>query len=102
MAPSKLLDRLVSFEPTPFPVVSLYLNTQPNQKGRDHFDAHVRSELNACAKNWTMRTPERQSFDRDAERIKDYLRDELRPSANGVAIFACSGVGDFFEAVQLD
>jgi peptide subunit release factor 1 (eRF1) len=30
------------------------------------------------------------------------LRDEVRPSANGVAIFACSGEGDFFEAAQLD
>jgi peptide subunit release factor 1 (eRF1) len=102
MTPSKLLDRLVSFEPTSFPVISLYLNTQPDQRGRDHFDAFVRSEFNARAKNWTIRTPERVSFDRDAERITAYLRDEVRPSANGVAIFACSGEGDFFEAAQLD
>jgi peptide subunit release factor 1 (eRF1) len=102
MAPSKLFDRLVSFEPTPFPFVSLYLNTQPDQKGRDHFDSFVRSEFNARAKNWTMRTPERLSFERDAERIREYLRDELRPSANGAAIFACSAEGDFFEAAQLD
>ncbi|HEY6401582.1 MAG TPA: Vms1/Ankzf1 family peptidyl-tRNA hydrolase [Blastocatellia bacterium] len=102
MAPNNLLDRLVSFEPTPFPVVSVYLNTQPDQNGRDNFDAFVRRELKARAKRWTMRTPERESFDRDADRINEYLRDELRPSSNGVAIFACSAERDFFEAAQFD
>jgi peptide chain release factor subunit 1 len=102
MTPNNLLDRLVAFEPTPFPVVSVYLNTQPDQNGRDNFDAFVRRELKARAKSWTMRTPERESFDRDAERINGYLRDELRPSSNGAAIFACSAERDFFEAVQFD
>jgi peptide chain release factor subunit 1 len=102
MAPNNLFDRLVAFEPTRFPVISLYLNTQPDQHGRDYFDAFVRREFAARAKNWTMRTPERESFDRDTERINLYLRDELRPSANGVAIFASSAEDDFFEAVQFD
>jgi len=102
MAPNNLLDRLIAFEPTPFPVVSLYLNTKADQNGRDNFDAFVRRELKARAKNWTMNTPERKSFERDAERINEYLRDELRPSSNGAAIFACSAEGDFFEAAQFD
>src|SRR5262245_13365074 len=101
MAPNNLLDRLVTFEPTPFPVISVYLNTQADQHGRDNFDAFVRRELKARAKRWIMRTPERESFDRDAERINEYLRDELRPSSNGAAIFACSAERDFFEDVQL-
>lgn len=102
MAPNNLLNRLVAFEPTPFPVISVYLNTQADQNGRDNFDAFVRRELKAQAKSWTMRTPERESFDRDAERINKYLREELRPSSNGAAIFACSAERDFFEAVQFD
>lgn len=102
MAPNNLLDRLVAFEPTPFPVVSVYLDTQADQHGRDNFDVFVRRELKARAKIWTMRTPERESFDRDAERINEYLREELRPSSNGAAIFACSASRDFFEAVQFD
>ncbi|MCI0390410.1 MAG: host attachment protein [Acidobacteria bacterium] len=102
MAPNNLLDRLVAFEPTPFPVVSLYLNTQADQNGRDNFDAFVRREFKARAKNWTANTPERESFNRDTDRINEYLRDELRPSSNGAAIFACSAEGDFFEAVQFD
>jgi peptide chain release factor subunit 1 len=102
MAPNNLLDRLVAFEPTPFPVISVYLNTQADQHGRDNFDVFVRRELKARAKSWTMRTPERESFDRDSERIHEYLREELRPSSNGAAIFACSAERDFFEAVQFD
>ncbi len=102
MAPSEILDRLAVFEPTPFPVISLYLNTQPNEHGRDNFDAFVRREFKRRAKNWMARTPERESFDRDTERITEYLRDEVRPSANSAAIFACAAEGDFFEAVQSD
>src|SRR5215813_2801959 len=102
MAPNKLLDRLIAFEPTSFPVVSLYLNTQADQNGRDNFDAFVRQEFKARAKNWKMNTPERKSFDHDTERINEYLRDELRPSSNGAAIFACSAEREFFEAAQFD
>lgn len=99
---SEVLDRLAAFEPTPFPVISLYLNTQADGRGRDNFDAFVRHEFKLRAKNWRLRTPERESFERDAERISQYLRDELRPSANGAAIFACAAEGDFFETVQTD
>ena len=102
MIPNNLLDRLVAFEPTPFPVISLYLNTQADQNGRDNFDAFVRREFKARAKNWTMNTPERKCFDHDTERINEYLRDELRASSNGTVIFACSAEGDFFEAAQFD
>ena len=41
------LSRLAAFEPSPYPVVSLYLNTQPNERGRDNFQAFVRKELKA-------------------------------------------------------
>ncbi len=102
MAMSEVLDRLAAFEPTPFPVISLYLNTQADEHGRDNFDAFVRHEFKLRAKNWRPRTPERESFDRDVERIGEYLRDELRPSSNGAAIFACAAEGDFFETVQTE
>ena len=35
------------------------------------------------------------------ERIERYVSEDVRPSANGIAIFACSAA-DFFEALQLD
>jgi hypothetical protein len=83
-------------------VISLYLNTQADQHGRDNFDSFVRKELSARARTYPIRSSERESFDRDAERINKYLRDDLRPSTNGLALFACAGADDFFEAAQLE
>jgi peptide chain release factor subunit 1 len=101
MALTDQLDRLAAFEPAPYPVVSLYLNTQPDQHGRDHFEVFTKKEFKARQQTYGIRTPERESLDRDIERISRYLETELKPSAHGVAIFACDA-GELFEAVQLD
>ena len=102
MSLSQLMERLAAFEPTEFPVVSLYLNAQADQHGRTNFDQFLRKEMSERAKTFEPHTPERESFDRDVERINTYLEQEVRPSSNGIAIFACAGANDFFEAVQLD
>jgi len=94
------LDRLAAFEPAPYPVVSLYLNTQPGQTGRDQFQTFIRKEFAARSRTYPPKSPERESLEKDLDRIGRYLESELQPSANGVAIFACSA-GDLFEAVQL-
>ncbi|HEX5705871.1 MAG TPA: Vms1/Ankzf1 family peptidyl-tRNA hydrolase [Pyrinomonadaceae bacterium] len=96
------LDELAAFEPTEYPFVSLYLNTRADQHGRDNFASFVRKEFKARAKTFAPESLELASFERDTARIKKYLRDELRPSANGLAIFACAGADDYFRAVQLD
>lgn len=94
------LDRLAALEPAPYPVVSLYLNTQPGQTGRDQFHTFIRKEFAARSRTYPANSPERESLEKDLERISSYLDTELQPSANGVAIFACSA-GELFEAVQL-
>ena len=96
------LDRLVAFPPTTFPVISLYLNTEPDQHGKDEIQRFLRRELPARGRTFEPRSADRESYDRDVERIERWVEEELRPSANGVAIFACAGADDFFEAVQLD
>jgi len=96
------LERLLAFEPTVLPVLSLYLNTQPDQHGRDpDVKAYLQREFKSLARTWPASSPERQSFDRDVERILTYVEEKVEPAANGVAIFACSGANDFFEAIQL-
>jgi peptide chain release factor subunit 1 len=97
-----LIDRLAAFEPAGFPVLSLYLDARSNERGRERFDAFVRKELAARARTYAERSPERESFEADAARIQEWLGAEARVSANGIAIFACSGAGGFFEAVQLE
>jgi peptide chain release factor subunit 1 len=94
------LDRLARFEPAPYPVVSLYLNTQPNEHGRDQYQQFVRQEFKARSRTYPAGSPERASLDADLERIATFLETELQPSANGVALFACSA-GELFEPVQL-
>ena len=96
----QIIDRLAAFEPVGLPVLSLYLNAQANEHGRQDFERFLRKEFSERARTFKAHTPERESFDRDVERINEYLRDELRPETNGVAVFACSGAGDFFEPIQ--
>src|SRR5919107_3096310 len=95
-------DRLVSFPPTTFPVISLYLNAEPDQHGKDDVDRFLRRELAARGRTFEPGSADRESYDRDVERIQSWVTENLRPSANGVAIFACAGQDDFFEAVQLE
>ena len=78
MAVKAQLDRLAAFEPAPYPVVSLYLNTQPGQTGRDQFQTFVRKEFAARGKTYPAGSPERESLDKDLERISQLPRQRDR------------------------
>jgi peptide chain release factor subunit 1 len=93
------LDRLATIEPGPFPVVSLYLNLQSNDRGRDQFEPFLRREFDDRVRTYAANGRERQSLERDAERIRAFVND-INRAANGAAIFASSGA-DIFEAVEL-
>jgi peptide subunit release factor 1 (eRF1) len=95
------LDRLAAFEPTPLPVVSLYLNTEAGHDGKGEFQQFVHKEFPLRAKTYPLRSPERESLIQDYERIHAYITTELLPSANGLALFACSAKDGFFDAIQL-
>ena len=97
---SAALDRVAAFDAGPFPVVSLYLNLQPDQQGRDRFDAFLRKELTERVRTYSASGPERESLDKDAARIEAYV-DDIPGSANGLALFACAGA-DLFEAFPLE
>jgi peptide subunit release factor 1 (eRF1) len=94
------LRRLSSFEPSEdAPVLSLYLDAQPDQHGRDQYDTWLRKTFHDRAR--TLKGAARQSFDRDVEQITAFLADGARQSANGFAIFACSARG-LFDTIQVD
>jgi peptide subunit release factor 1 (eRF1) len=94
------LDRLSSFAPIEdAPVLSLYLDLQPDEHGRERYHAWLRKTLHDRA--ITLKGNARRSFDVDVERIRNFLDDESRPSANGLAMFACSA-RNLFQAIQLD
>lgn len=96
---SAQLDRLASFEAGPFPVLSLYLNLQPDQNGRDHYEPFLKKELAERLRTFPATGPERESLDKDVEKIRAYV-EGVDKAANGLAIFACSGA-DLFDAVPL-
>jgi peptide chain release factor subunit 1 len=93
------LDRLAAFEPSDALVLSLYLDTRPDQHGRDNYESFLRKAFNERVRALTGDA--RLSFERDAEHIQAYLAEHLRKSANGLALFSCSA-RDLFEAIQLD
>lgn len=96
------VEQLAAFEPTGFPVVSLYLDLTADQHGRERHDAFRRKAFAERVKSLPPDSPERSSLEQDVARIDEYLATQVEPSANGVVIFASSGSGGLFEAVQLD
>lgn len=95
--PEKLLDRLLSFEPTPAPVISLYLDARVNEHGQRTFMPFVRKQLNERLKSYDVQSEERQSFEEDFVRIMRYLEHEVPDTVQGLAVFACSAARDWFE-----
>ena len=98
---SQRLQTLAAFEPSPLPVISLYLNLAPSQHGRDDYDAFVRKVIPERIKGLPQPSAERDSVECDQERIRTYLDQDVMQSANGLAIFACAGA-DLFDTIQLD
>jgi peptide chain release factor subunit 1 len=96
------VERLARFDPVGMPVISLYLDARANQHGKDAFDAFVRKEFSERSKAFPQGSEELKSFKADAERIHGFLKSQRDPSANGIAIFACSAYEGFFEVLQLD
>jgi peptide subunit release factor 1 (eRF1) len=95
--PGTLLERLLNFEPTPAPVISLYLDARVNEHGQRTFMPFVRKQLNERVKSYEVNSEERQSFEEDFVRIMRYLEHAVPDSVQGVAIFACSAASDWFE-----
>ncbi|MCU1290600.1 MAG: eRF1 domain 3 protein [Acidobacteria bacterium] len=97
-----LVEKLAAFEPTGFPVVSLYLDTKANENGRDDYQIWLKQEIDNLVGDFDEESAEAQSIKADIERIQNFLETEMEESANGVAIFACTGADGFFETAQLD
>jgi peptide chain release factor subunit 1 len=96
------VSRLAGFQPVNLPVISLYLNTQPNEHGQDNFHSFVRKELRARELTFEPQSAALKSYSADVQKIEKVLAEELRRSTNSFVIFACSGAGGFFETIQAD
>ena len=95
------MEHLAALEPSPYPVISLYLNLAANQVGREEHEGFVRKVFAERAKCMRQGSPERDSFEKDAKRIREYLAGKRDPASQGLAIFACSG-SELFETIPVE
>jgi peptide subunit release factor 1 (eRF1) len=98
---SQRMEGLAALEPSPFPVISLYLSLTANQTGREDYDQFVRKVFSERGKALAAGSPARASFDQDSDRIRQYLDAKRDSSWHGVAIFACAGT-QLFETILLE
>lgn len=90
------LHRLARLPESDLPFLSLYLDTQwDDEQQRERVRLFVRNRLRQGELLFASGSAERQSFEKDAERIQDYVaqltRQAVDVAANGVALFACHG-----------
>ena len=83
------------------PVISLYLDTRPNDVGREGFEPFLRKELQRAIESYPPRSPERDSIEADVARIREHVQGQLAREVNTLVVFACSAAG-LFEALPLD
>jgi len=93
------LTKLLNVQPSSFPFISLYLNTEPNETGKKDFDVFLKKQLADHIAVLDKGSDERASLEKDAEKISSFV-DSLDPAVRGSAIFACSGSNDFFETFK--
>ena len=100
--PQKLMDNLLAFDAVPAPVISLYLDARVNEHGKRNFMPFVRKQLGERLKSYPLNSEERASVEEDFVRIMRYLEDGVREPTQGVALFACSALDDYFQVGQFE
>src|SRR5918993_3069026 len=98
---SQRLEMLAALEPSPFPVLSLYLRLAPNENGREDYQQFLRKVFSERARALPEQSSDRESFDKDIKRIQEHLENEDSITGQALAIFASSG-SDLFEAIALE
>ncbi len=99
---NNLMEKLINFEPNGSPFISIYLNAEPDNQGRDKFGAWLKKVLSMRTKGFDENSAEMESYEKDVKQIMDFAEKEIDDAANGIAIFACHGANEFFETVQFD
>jgi peptide chain release factor subunit 1 len=100
--PEQLMESLLTFDAIPAPVISLYLDARVNEVGKRNFMPFVRKQLSERVKSYPLNSEERASVEEDFVRIMRYLEDGVREQTQGVALFACSALDDYFQVGQFE
>ncbi len=100
--PQQLMDNLLKFGAIPAPVISLYLDARVNEHGKRNFMPFVRKQLSERVKTYPVQSEERESIEEDFVRIMRYLEEGIREPTQGVALFACAALDDYFQVGQFE
>jgi peptide subunit release factor 1 (eRF1) len=99
-----LMDRFASIGTTEHWVVSCYLKLEPRDRARGKYQIKLKNRIKqrqAALEDFGLTRTERDTIDRDLQRIREYLDDSTHlPMGRGIAIFACEPLG-LFEALPL-
>src|SRR5688572_9903426 len=90
------LNKLLDVQPNEHPFISVYLNTEPNETGKKDFETFLKKQLSEHLAVLEPGSPKQKSVEAAAEAIASFA-DSIDASTRGVAIFARSGEGEFFE-----
>lgn len=95
------LKRLAASGPSPWPILSVYVNTRPVGTAMTTYRPFLKKRLTEEIKAFKPRSPEHESLTVDAARVQHYLDYDLKENTRATAIFACYGDDDLFDAVQI-
>ena len=95
------LKRLAALPPSPWPVLSVYVNTRPVGVQMTTYRPHLKKRMAEELKALKVRSPEHESLAVDFARAQHYLDYDLRDDTQAVAIFASYAGEDLFDAIQL-
>jgi peptide subunit release factor 1 (eRF1) len=93
------LDQVLNFEPNGGQVISLYLNTEPNETGKKDFDVFLRKQISEHGAVIPEESPERQAYDAAVEKINSFV-DKIDNSTRGVALFVTAGSDELFKGFE--
>jgi peptide chain release factor subunit 1 len=94
------IKKLARLEQTPFPFLSLYLNTKwDDEQQRERIRLFTKNQLKRTYDQFKDREDWQDTFIKDQQQIERYVEGLVRrvynEEMNGIAIFSCSGAGTF-------
>ena len=93
------LDKVLNFEPSGDQVISVYLNTEPNENGQKVFDVFLRKQISEHGAVIPEESQERQAYDAAVEKINTFV-EKIDNSTRGVAIFTTAGPDELFQGFE--
>lgn len=98
---TNLIKTLGAFEPDGHAFLSIYLNAETNETGREDYPVWLKKALSDQGQKYKDNPDSLARFEKLTEKVNAFITDEADPSANGIAIFAGMGDEEIFETVQI-